>query len=188
MHSMTPQQTQTTVQQELAERFAQLPQSVQEAVTSAEVEKKLRALAQKHKLHLDQWVLLENEIMLTLLGLEDPENMATNIAKQVRVGADTAQAIVNDIATLVFAPIRQTLQQGAPGEGTRPMVKSTVQSDSDGLVIPGQTPAPQETPSTIEASNTKNRPTDLSGSAYQTGTSSVARKNVVGDPYREPVE
>jgi hypothetical protein len=157
-------------------------------VTSAEVEKKLRALAQKHKLHLDQWVLLENEIMLTLLGLEEPENMASNIAKQVRVDADTAQAIVNDIATLVFAPIRQSLQQGAPGEGTRPTVKSTVQSDSDGLVMPGQAPAAQEPTETAEAANTKSRPTDLSGPAYQTGSSSLARKNVVGDPYREPVE
>lgn len=175
--------TKPNIQQELAERFAALPKSVQDVVTSADVEKKLRALSQKHKLHLDQWVLLENEIMLTLLGVEDPEDMAANIAKEVRVTPEVAQAIVADIATLVFAPIRQALQQGIPGDAlTRQTTTNTVQSDAAGLVMPNQQNTDAQEPLT-----TKQKPTDLSGPAYQSGTSSTARKNVVGDPYREPV-
>lgn len=178
--------TQPNIQQELAQRFAELPQSVQDAVTSADVEKKLRALSQKHKLHLDQWVLLENEIMLTLLGVEDPADMAANIAKEVRVTPEVAQAIVADIATLVFAPIRQALQQGIPGDAlNRQTTTNTVQSDAAGLVMPNQqnTDAQEQQEQLI----TKQKPTDLSGPSYQSGTSSTARKNVVGDPYREPV-
>lgn len=179
--------TQPNIQQELAQRFAELPQSVQNAVTSADVEKKLRALSQKHKLHLDQWVLLENEIMLTLLGVEDPANMAANIAKEVRVTPEVAQAIVNDIATLVFAPIRQALQQGIPGDAlNRKTTTNTVQSDSAGLVMPNEND-PDASGQGVGLA-TKREPTDLSGPAYQAGTSSTARKNVVGDPYREPVE
>jgi len=59
----------------MEERFAELPTSVQKAVTDASVEQKLRKLAKKYKLHLDQWILLENEIMLTLLGFEEPKDI-----------------------------------------------------------------------------------------------------------------
>lgn len=165
------------IQQQLAERFSALPPSVQKAITDTSIEKKLRALAQKHKLHLDQWVLLENEIMLTLLGVEDPDNMVANVAREVHVSTDIAQAIVNDIATLVFTPIRESLQQGIPGDALeRKTEKSTVESDSHGLVMPNTAPSAKEGPS------------DVIGPAYQAGASSLERKMVQGDPYREPLE
>lgn len=174
--------TTPTIQEQLAERFESLPKSVQDAVTSADVEKKLRALSQKHKLHLDQWVLLENEIMLTLLGIEEPENMSKNIEREVRVTPEVAQNIVNDIAVLIFAPIRESLQKGIPSETlARKTTTETVQSDSAGLILPNQ-----ELPQSSQ--NEKRGPTDLNGPAYQTGTSSLERKNVQGDPYREPLE
>ena len=94
----------------IQERFAELPASVQAAVTDASVERKLRALAEKHKLHLDQWVLLENEIMMTLLGIEQPENMAKNVAEEVNIPLETAQSIVSDIAVQIFKPIREQMQ------------------------------------------------------------------------------
>lgn len=157
----------------IQKRFSQLPEAVQRAVTDASVEKKLRALAQKHKLHLDQWVLLENEIMLTLLGLEDPANMVDSVAKEVGVKRTVAQEIVNDIAREVFNPIRETLQHALAQEGRK--------RESVPIGTGAETTSPLE-----KAKAEKTAPSDTSN--YRTGESSFERRDVQDDPYRESIE
>ena len=71
-----------TIEDKLQERFLALPKAVQEAISSSDVEKHLRELSEVHKLHLDQWQKLENEVMLTLLGLEEAENLEENLKKE----------------------------------------------------------------------------------------------------------
>ena len=154
----------------LRERFAELPEAVQRAVTDASVEKKLRALAAKYKLHLDQWVLLENEIMLTLLGLEAPENMVKNVAKEVHVDEALAQQIVNDIALQVFQPIRKQIQ----GELDHEPLKRKSVPVGKGAATPEK------------AEREKIAPSD--SSAYKPGQKSTERRDVQEDPYRESIE
>lgn len=153
----------------IEERFAELPESVQQAVTDASVEKKLRALASKYKLHLDQWVLLENEIMLTLLGLEEPENMAANVAKEVQIDEELAQKLVNDIALEIFKPIREQMQGALDSEAIQrknvPVGKGAADTGE-----PSQKVAPSDT------------------SAYKPGESSADRRDVQEDPYRESID
>jgi len=147
-------------------RFAELPEAVQDAIQNADVEQKLRALSAKYKLHLDQWVLLENEIMLTLLGLEDPQNMANNVAKQVGIKQDLAQKIVNDIAIEVFRPIRKEMQNALSSKGR----------DSDNIVMKDA------------STTTEKKVTPSDTSAYKPGVSSLERKDVQEDPYRESID
>ncbi len=97
--------------EKLAERFAQLPKVVQDAITSADVEKHLRALADTHKLHLDQWEKLENEVMLALLGFQRSEDLQKNIESEVGIDAATAALLATSISTVVFGPIRQELER-----------------------------------------------------------------------------
>jgi len=150
-------------------RFAELPKAVQQAVTDASVEKKLRALAEKYKLHLDQWVVLENEIMLTLLGLEDPEDMAKNVAKEVKITEELAQEIVNDIAVQVFKPIREQMQGSLDSEATDRGIRPVGQS--------------RET----EAASTTEKVVPTDTTAYKPGESSLERRDVQEDPYRESI-
>ena len=75
------------------------------------MEKHLRDLADKRKLHLDQWQLLENEVMLTLLGFEQPENLEKNIADHVRISAEDSRMLATEISTTIFEPIRQELER-----------------------------------------------------------------------------
>lgn len=98
------------LEKQMQERFAQLPKVVQQAITSADVQKHLRELADAHKLHLDQWTALENEVMLALLGLEPIGSLAANIEKEARVDSATAQSLAQDISQIVFAPIRKQLE------------------------------------------------------------------------------
>ncbi|MAJ97491.1 hypothetical protein CL644_01205 [bacterium] len=146
----------------IEKRFSELPEAVQEAVSDTRVEKKLRELASNYKLHLDQWTLLENEIMLTLLGLEDPENMAKNIAEEVGIAEDVAQKLVDDIAMQVFKPIREKMQTHLDSESLQ---RETVSPSKN----------------TRKAS-----PSDTT--AYVIGQKSNERFDVQEDPYRESID
>ena len=100
-----------TVDAQLNERFQQLPKVVQNAIMSADVEKHLRGLAETHKLHLDQWQVLENEVMMTLLGFQNPEDLQGNIKTEVGVDDATAAALAADVSANVFQPIREELER-----------------------------------------------------------------------------
>jgi hypothetical protein len=135
----------------IQERFAKLPKVVQNAITSADVSAHMRELADKHKLHLDQWGSLENEVQLTLLGVEPAENLAKNIASQVGVDAVTAGMLAEDIFKTVFEPIREQLerelqqQDSLTGHDT-----TTVPAQATPLVVAAPV-TPQQSPTAQDA-------------------------------------
>lgn len=151
------------IEKKIQERFAALPESVKEAIDDASVEQKLRALASTYKLHLDQWVLLENEIMLTLLGIEDPEDMARNISKEVGIDDSTAKKLVADIALQIFKPIREQMQITLDSKAIQRTTRPVLSSMED-----------------------KKTPSDTT--AYKSGEKSSERREVQEDPYRESIE
>lgn len=97
--------------EKLRQRFSELPKVVQNAITSADVEKHLRELADTHKLHIDQWESLENEVMLALLGFQDANKLPENIKKEVGTDDATAAELGRNISAIVFEPIRQELER-----------------------------------------------------------------------------
>ncbi len=152
----------------IEEKFAELPEAIQNAITDASVEKKLRSMAEKYKLHLDKWVVLENEIMLTLLGLEEPRDMAKNIAKEVNIEKGEAQKLVNDIAVEIFKPIREQMQGTLDSEAIKRETVPVGQKEKEHTAVKKVTPSDT--------------------SAYKVGESSTERSDVQEDPYRESIE
>lgn len=144
----------------LREQLASLPKKVQDAIVSTDIEKHLQELSKIHRLHLDQWELLEKEVLITLLGLEKPSQLALNIERNVGVPHDEAVPLAEDISRIVFAPIRSELESMTGWEvGASPAVTS-----EPALSQPIVTVTPNETYGQ-EASH--------------------ERKDVSGDPYRE---
>jgi hypothetical protein len=188
---------QNTIEERLGEQFKNLPKVVQDAITSADVQKHLRELADTQKLHLDQWQALENEVMLALLGFQPPEDLAKNIKSEVGVSDDIAAALAAGISKIVFEPIRQELErqlehpeakaeqlsdvetarrselskEPPAGEAAAPATPAAVP------VLPATPPAPGPTERAARA--------PLS-SAYKAGEPSTVRASVDDDPYREP--
>ncbi|HTR18538.1 MAG TPA: hypothetical protein VMH91_00975 [Candidatus Paceibacterota bacterium] len=152
----------------LQERFKQLPKVVQDAITSADVEKRMRSLADTQKLHLDQWESLENEVMLALLGFQPVEDLQKNIKSEVDVSDEVAATLASEVSKLVFEPIREELEkQLATSNGASAMP----------AVLPATPPAPQNEEKAIRAPISE---------SYKPGEVSNARKSVHDDPYREP--
>lgn len=178
----------STLQQQIQERFSTLPPVVQKTIESAEVEAHLRQLASQHKLHVDQWELLENEVVMTLLGFAKTADLTTNIEKSVGTDRATAESLASDISKIVFEPIRQELERelqhpeavekkSTDVEQMRTQMLSKSESTTP-TVVPATppTPAPEKKIERAPAVTT-----------YAPATPSHERKGIEGDPYREQI-
>lgn len=165
-------------------RFKELPKVIQHAITSADVQKELRALADTNKLHVDQWQLLENEVMLTLLGFQPTEELAHHLKTDLDISAERAELLAHEISRIVFQPIREQLER----ELEHPDAKAATVSDVEGMRTQVLTheAAPAVLPATppAEAPTGKIERAPVS-EAYKAGETSAMRKSVHDDPYRE---
>ena len=179
------------VEKAFAERLALLPPVVQQAIQSADLEKHLRALADSHKLHIDQWELLENEVKLALLGFEDAEKLPDNLRDVVGVDAQTANDLAVAINNEIFEPIREELERALTHpEAKVAAVDGIEQARQDALALARQTG--EGTPAAVQpATPPAQKPEGIAARApisetYKPSIPSTARKDVHGDPYREP--
>jgi hypothetical protein len=167
---MEPDVNDKELDTKLQERFKQLPKVVQDAITSADVEKRMRTLADTQKLHLDQWEALENEVMLALLGFQPVEDLEKNIKSEVNVSDEVASTLASEVSKIVFEPIREELERelAHPSAPTAPPTPA---------VLPATPPAPPNEEKSVRAPASEN---------YKPGEPSTERKVVHDDPYREP--
>ncbi len=171
----------------LKERFAQLPKVVQDAIMSADVEKRMRELADTHKLHIDQWQSLENEVMLTLLGAQPIDDLEKNIKNEVKVSVDIAKSLAADISKIVFEPIREELERELEHPDAKTAEVSNVEAARTQILGGGAAPAPTVLPATPPAAPPMGKIERAPVSeSYKAGETSIARKSVHDDPYREP--
>lgn len=189
------------------ERFQLLPKVVQDAITSADVEKRLRELAEGHKLHLDQWQLLENEVHLTLLGVKPVEDLEVNIKNEVLVPEETAHELAEGISKIVFEPIREELERQLEHPEAKAAQVSGIDAARDAILANTENASGAATPG-AHAQNTAPVPAAPAPVAPATppqpapeakaqraqispaptpSVPSHERKDIEGDPYREQV-
>ncbi|HWO07731.1 MAG TPA: hypothetical protein VNM40_04100 [Candidatus Paceibacterota bacterium] len=183
---------------QLQQRFKELPKVIRDAILSADVEKHLRDLANIHKLHLDQWQRLENEVMLTLLGFEQPEDLEGNIKSEIGLADDAAHSLALDINKIVFEPIRQKLEQNLEHPAARAESVTGAEAaraqilDEQTEDAPNTPPVAASTSTPVQPATPPPPPPDIKvarpseSTAYRPGEVSSERKNVHDDPYREP--
>lgn len=174
----------TELDEGLKERFAKLPKVVQDAITSADVEKHMRELADTHKLHLDQWQTLENEVMLALLGVQPADDLEKNIKNEVVVSAETAKALTADISRIVFEPIRAELERELEHPDAKAAEVSGIETARAQALSAAAMPAVAPSTPPAEAPTAKVARAPVS-EAYKAGEASTARASVHDDPYRE---
>lgn len=200
----------------IKERFQKLPKVVQDAIVSADVSQRLRELADTHKLHIDQWETLENEVRYTLLGIQPTDKLVENIEKEVGVDHETALALAQDISEIVFEPIRQELEReldhpqavaeertdveqvrdqvlaaeggSAPVSAAVPAFTQSVPAPAEALAATPAAAAPPVAPATPPnpAPQITIERTNATP-GYVPSVPSHERKAIEGDPYREPI-
>ncbi len=178
----------------IQERLSQLPKVVQDAIRSGNVTEHMRKLAEAHKLHLDQWQTLEQEVQFTLLGFQPAEELEQNIKNEVGVLDEVAHALTLDISHTVFEPIRQELERtlGNP-EAKKVEVSDMEASRTQAIAIEKKsatpeaaaapkTVAPATPPAPAPQGTAKRAPI---ADTYLSSSPSHERKVIEGDPYRE---
>jgi len=182
---------QTDIDKQLVEHFKALPKVVQDAITSADVQKHMRELADSHKLHLDQWQSLENEVMLTLMGLQPITELQSSLQSEVGLAPDIAASLAGDISKIVFEPIRGELERALDNpqakdeqlSGVEMAGKQALAQEKAAAGAPPATVAPATPPA---APNTDKATRAPISESYKAGETSTQRKSVHDDPYREP--
>jgi hypothetical protein len=181
---MEPENNDKKIDQKLDERFKQLPKVVQDAITSADVEKRMRSLADTQKLHLDQWEALENEVMLALLGFQPIEDLQKNIKNELGIPDELAKTLTEEISKIVFEPIRQELERELEHPEAKAAALSGVeQAGAQALKVETAAPvAPATPPAPTNDEKSQRAPVS---DTYKPGQVSSERKEVHEDPYRE---
>src|SRR3989344_2529500 len=98
-------------QQELEEKYKQLPATIEEAIFSASAEKALEEIREKHNLQIDQLGILADETRLVMLGLTHPKNFINNLAERLNLDGETAKNIAQEINQRIFYKIREELKK-----------------------------------------------------------------------------
>ncbi|MDE1988187.1 MAG: hypothetical protein KGJ58_00980 [Patescibacteria group bacterium] len=98
-------------EQILKARFEQLPEGVKEAIIATPWKDKLAQIASMHRLHIDQADRLSKETIIVMFGLDHPDNLVYNIAKNVDVSEEKAEAIAEDLNREIFLKVRESLKK-----------------------------------------------------------------------------
>jgi hypothetical protein len=174
----------------MAERFQTLPKVVQDAITSADVQKHLRDLAEGHKLHVDQWQVLENNVMLTLLGFQPVAELTQHLQRDLSVTEEVAAELAKSISEIVFAPIRAEMERTLNHPTATQAVLSdveTVRAQALDSAAQPETAASAVAPATPPAPAPEQKAERAQVAQTYAGSASHERKTIEGDPYREQI-
>ncbi len=105
----------TTVAAQIEKRLAELPEDVRAAVMSVEWEEKVRQIAGKHALHIDQTGALGDTTLMAMLGFFDMADFPVHLTEELKIPTDQAAAIGGEITAEVFRPIRESLKKFTEG-------------------------------------------------------------------------
>ncbi|MFA6227397.1 MAG: hypothetical protein WC631_02895 [Candidatus Paceibacterota bacterium] len=95
----------------LLKQYKSLPTEVQKFVLSEKLPSQLLEISNKNKLLIDQAGGLETETTLILLGVQSLKDFVSNLSKNLGIPRDKALIIANDVDTLIFKNIRESLKK-----------------------------------------------------------------------------
>jgi hypothetical protein len=91
-------------------RFAKLPTDFQEAIRHFDYDKRLSAIHQKFKLHIDQSFALEKAVGDVIFGDIHSTEMHTAILHGLHVTKEQADEISMEINNQILLPIREAIK------------------------------------------------------------------------------
>src|SRR3989338_5748522 len=126
----------TTLEETIKEAYAQIPPLVQEALRRVDLRKQFDAIREKHRLHLDEAGVLENETVYAMLGLRELEGYEETLTKGLGLTADQVRALLTDVNERIFLPIQEAMRR----------VPETQAGAVAPASLPSAAPAPEEEP------------------------------------------
>ncbi len=108
-----------TIEELISSRLAELPDYVKHAIASVSPSQKVAAIAQQNNLHVDQAGVLEQEVLLSMLGITDPNAFADELVTEGGFERVVADKIAGEVAAELFLPIRDAMRRFTDEEAAR---------------------------------------------------------------------
>ncbi|MFH0846347.1 MAG: hypothetical protein V1851_03060 [Patescibacteria group bacterium] len=95
----------------IKEKFLNVPEDVQEAISSSDTAEQLRLITEEYKLQLDDAEELTKEIGYLILGLKPEKDFIKNIQNTTGLSYEKSKQLSQDINNRIFGHIRESLKK-----------------------------------------------------------------------------
>src|SRR5437016_6180323 len=95
----------------IVERLNNLQPEIRNAIMSSNYDKELYDISQKYKLSIEQMGKLELNTTLVMIGHTHPDEYRGELIEDLKLPAETVDAIVNDVNEKVMKNIRELIKQ-----------------------------------------------------------------------------
>lgn len=104
---MNDQQPTPSFDESVAQVMQTLPPVIRTYLAQGKYTMVTKGLMTKYGLRIDQGGVLEREIMLLLMGIENPDEFTQALVEEARIDPKAVANIVQDINTQIFVPLRE---------------------------------------------------------------------------------
>ena len=104
-------QNQEQKENSLEKLYEQLPQNVQEAISSVAIAEKLQEIAKKNGLHIDEAGIVSDEATMVMLGIENPKDFVYGLQNKLKLPREKVVELAKNVDKEIFEPIRESLKK-----------------------------------------------------------------------------
>lgn len=135
---MDQNQSNLTFEDSIKEVMQTLPPVIRDYLAQGKYTPIAKSLMTKYNLRIDQGGVLEREIMLLLMGVENPDEFTQALVEEARLDEQTVSNIIKDVNNQIFAPLRKEEEKGGMNENIQSPAKpaAPVAAPRPGVVTP----------------------------------------------------
>lgn len=112
----------------LQQAFAQAPEYVRSYISSGKYDAFTEKIKTVGSFTEDVQSIISNEVLMMLLGMSEPQELATNLVQEAGITAEEADAVVVLANTEIFTPIQNEAQKAPASIAPRPQASSAPQA------------------------------------------------------------
>ena len=112
MMDMEPPRQELSLDESIKEVMQTLPPPIRNYLAQGKYTAVAKGLMVKYRLHIDQAAIAEREIMLLLMGIENPDEFTKSLAEDAKLDQRTINGIVQDVNAQIFVPLREEMRRG----------------------------------------------------------------------------
>jgi hypothetical protein len=121
---MEPTKKELTLEESIKQVMKTLPPVIRAYLAQGTYSVVAQNLMKKYSLRIDQGGVLEREIMLLLMGIENPEEFTQTLLEEAKLDQSVVNSIVQDINTQIFMPLRAEEMKVSQPAATAPVLPS----------------------------------------------------------------
>ncbi len=162
---MDQNQLELTLEESVKQVMHTLPAPLRNYLASGKYSLVAKNLMTKYGLHIDQGTVLEREIMLLLMGIENPDEFADALKTEALLSEDVMRNIMTDVNQEVFVPLQKQMREEASASPVTPPPPSRIVRTMAPAVQGANAPMPSYMPPRPEVRLSQPSPQAMAGTA-----------------------